>query len=170
MTFKKIQSTLFTCEMMMMVVVVPYRKTGAVEEEPSCFLPQCFSRCEPQWVSAAWVNCASTSSNNIYYVNQHRCSDKLSPWVHLHPEQQLPLLLPFAVLPIPSGALTVPPRGRGIVFFSAGGREAECPLAVPHNPPSSPSTPTPSPLPCLFMPFLPSAPPWGRWQPSTVKG
>lgn len=65
----------------------------------------------------------------------------------------------------PSGALTVPSGRRGVLWGVGG---LECPRLYPHLSHPNPS----SPLRSLFMP-LPSpfqAPPWGRWQPSTVKG
>ena len=97
---------------------------------------------------------------------KHRCPDRLSPWVHLHPQQQPRLPLSTA-LPTPSGALTVPSGGRGWFF---GGRGEEGGRMPPGCAPHLPPTPL-SPLQNLFMPPTPSsAPPWGRWQPSTVKG
>lgn len=54
-------------------------------------------------------------------------------------------------------------RMKGVVFFFGGVRGLECPWLCPHPP--HPPKPSAEPL---YVP--PPAPPWGRWQPSTVKG
>lgn len=71
--------------------------------------------------------------------NQHRCPDRLSPWVHLHQQQQS--LLPLSTaLPTPSGAPTVSSRGRGWFIWGKG---LECPWLCPHLP-QPPPHPKPS--------------------------